>query len=59
MSFNADTTASTQKRHVRVLKSKYEIYSLSGGIITEVITAREKAITITMFFLMNAIKKEE
>ncbi len=59
MSFNADTTASTQNRHVSVLKSKYDIYSLSGGIIIDVISARKKAITVTIFFLINAIKKEE
>jgi hypothetical protein len=49
MFLSAHTTASTQKRHVSVLKSKYPIYSLSGGMIKEVTIAASAAIITTAF----------
>lgn len=53
MFLNAHTTAKTQNKHVRVLKSKYERYCESGGTIKDVIKAAIAAILITMLFLKN------
>ena len=53
MFLNAHTTAKTQNKHVRVLKSKYERYCESGGMIKDVIKAATDAIHITILFLKN------
>ena len=53
MFFKAQTTASTQKRQVKVLKSKYSAYSLLGGTITLVIIAAARAIHITAFLFIK------
>lgn len=55
---SAPTIASTQKRQVSVLKSKYFMYSLSGGTIKEVIAAAAKAASITGFPFMNRQRAE-
>ena len=55
MSFSAHTTARTQKRQVRVLKSKYSRYFLSGSTRKLVMTAAKNAMTITAFFLMKPV----
>ena len=55
MFFRAQTTARTQKRQVRVLKSKYDIYSLSGLTKYEVIRAAIIAIHKTAFRFINLI----
>ena len=57
MFLNAHTTAKTQNKHVRVLKSKYERYCESGGTIKDVIKAAIAAILITMLFLKNETTK--
>ena len=51
--FSAHTTARTQNKQVKVLKSKYPKYSLSIGTIKLVITAAIIAIVITRFFFKN------
>ena len=52
---SAHTTASTQKRQVSVLKSKYPRYSLSMGTKNMVISIANRAITNTVFLFINLI----
>ena len=55
MFLKAHTTAKTQKRQVRVLKSKYSRYSLSGGTRKDVIRAHNAATSITAFVFAKDI----
>ncbi len=57
MSLSAQTTAKTQKRHVSVLKSKYERYFPSGGTKNEVTAAAVIATARTTFFLIKTPKR--
>ena len=55
MFLKAHTTAKTQKRQVRVLRSKYPRYSESGGTIKDVTAAANKAMHKTALLLINRL----
>ena len=55
MFLSAQTTARVKNKQDKVLKSKYEKYSLSGGTKKQVISAATAAIHKTVFFFMNFI----
>jgi hypothetical protein len=54
MFFRAQTTARTQKRQVRVLRSKYSKYAASGGTKKQVTRAATRAMDMVAFFFKKA-----
>lgn len=59
MSVSARTTASVENRQASVVKSKYPIYSPSGGTITEVTAASTAATASTGFLPMKCRMREK
>ena len=55
MFLKAQITASVKNKQARVLKSKYDRYSLSMGTKKQVIIAAKAAMQKTVFFFINLI----
>lgn len=53
--FKAQTTAKVQNKQVKVLKSKYPIYSLSGGTAKQVMTAKSAAVHKTALCFIKVV----